>query len=301
MKLLARFYPFVIAIGVLIWVLGLPLVGATVSLAGFILWLGVAIEDGRSHVDSKNQPQAPPSQLNEDEPSHLNIGSGNVDDSVEVYRSKQIYERRLFFGHPPITREVWEYFIKDDQVVFERLRDRSETSFGPPEYEVVNNVVLVGAYKEKQREWDEPKRSWDDTSRKFWEKSPLYSDEKLADIHGEVLWNEVHGILKYFILHCHFPYGEWWEDARKLKDNFSELEAEAQNLGATPNDYDNYVLSDGASDEQRKQFAYLFSRSNLRTYHNVTYGEWVKRAQILQFLEQNDPKTNRGEPSPKST
>jgi len=184
MKLLARFYPFVIAIGVLIWVLGLPLVGATVSLAGFILWLEVAIEDSRSHVDSKNQPQAPPSQPNEDEPAHLNIGYGNVDDSVEVYRSKQIYERRLFFGDPPITREVWEYLIKDDRVVFERLRDRSKTSFGPPEYEVVNNVVLVGAYKEKRREWDESKRWWDDKSREFWENRPLYSDEKLAAIRG---------------------------------------------------------------------------------------------------------------------
>jgi hypothetical protein len=301
MKRLAKFYPFVIAIGVLVWVLAWPLVGATVSIAGFILWLGAAMEESRSYANDKNQPQPLPNKANEDESAHLNLGYGDVDDTVDVYRSQQIYKRTVFFGDPPITREVWEYFIKDDRVVFERLRDRSKTSFGPPEYEVVNNVVLEGAYKEKQREWDESKRWWDAKRREYWENRPLYSDEQLAAIRGEVLWNEVHGILKYFILYCHFPYGEWWKDARKLKDKFSKLQAEAQNLGATPNDYDDYVLPDGASDDQRKQFAYLFSRSSLRTYYDVTYGEWVRRAQILQFLEQNDPKTNKGEPSPKST
>jgi hypothetical protein len=125
--------------------------------------------------------------------------------------------------------------------------------------------------------------------------------KQLDALRGEVPWNEVPGILKYFILYCHFPYGEWWKDARKLKDDFRKLEAEAQNLGAIPNDYDDYVLPDGASDEQKKQFAYLFSRTSLRTYYNVTHGEWVRRAQILQFLEQNDPRTNRVEPPPKST
>jgi hypothetical protein len=302
MKSLARLYPFVIAIGVLIWVLGLPLVGATVFLAGLILWLGVGIEASRSYVEGKNQSYTSTSKPNDDDESaHLNMGNGNVDDRINVHRSKLIYERTVFFGDPPIKREVWEYLIKDDRAVFHRLRDRSEESFGPPEYEVVNNVVLEGVYKEKQREWDESKSRWDTKRLEYWENRPLYSDEQLAALRQETLWDEVHGILKYFILYCHSPYGNWWKDARKLKDNFRKLEAEADSLGATPTDHGDYVLPDQASDEQKQKFAYLFSLGSLRTYYNTTYGEWVWRARLLQFLEEKDPKMKKPEPSPAST
>jgi hypothetical protein len=235
---------------------------------------------------SQNQPQDGPARLDEDETAHLNLSSHGFHDTIAVYRLKQIYERTVFSG-PPIHREVWEYFIKDGRLVFERLRDRSETWSGPPEYEVVNNALLEVAYKEKQREWEE-RIGRNADGGEYLKKNPRYSDEKLAAIRKELLWKEVHGVLKYFILYCHLPNGSWWRDARELKDSFRKLESKAQNLGALPNDYGEYELPEHASPERKRELAYLFSRENLRPFYNTTYDEWVRREKLLRFLEERD-------------
>ena len=125
-------------------------------------------------------------------------------ENVTVYPMQRRFQREICFGGPPVTEEAWEYDLKEDSVVVCRLLDRYEKHFGSVEtaYTVVNSTILEG-----------------------------YSSEKIAIMRKEVVWHELHGAIRYFILSKHDLHKDLQKELKQLRISFAQITTEAEALG----------------------------------------------------------------------
>jgi hypothetical protein len=121
-------------------------------------------------------------------------------DQIDVYPSKFRYERQNCRGAPPSYDEAWEYEIKNDAMVFQRLLDRRKGGIYEDQYEVVNGCIQEDAIERKNREYEQWLTSKSQEDKEFWSNRQPYSADHVARLKREILWHELHGALKYFIL-----------------------------------------------------------------------------------------------------
>jgi hypothetical protein len=207
--------------------------------------------------------------------------------TASIFPAQHRYQRSDCYGGPPVTEELWEYDIKERSAVFQRLLDRYDVNFEGPEYEVVNGNVLEDVFERKRSEREIWLNSLPEEKREFYGSNSPYSTERLTELRREVLWFELHGAMKYFILSKHYPHGEWKKELEKLRASFSKIATEAETLGARVDEYGFYKLPKEAGDIERQKLNDLFSETTLlKKYRIHSFGDWRDRDLITKLLDE---------------
>ncbi len=293
-----RVYELCFVCGVMSMYYGQMLPGIAFVLGGLILRLESKIEGNRGEPKStasasavdEAQTEEDPLYSNDEEPFYLDMTIPMLEaesgwDRIELYPSRHQYERQSCYGGPPVYEEIWEYDIKAHASVFVRLLDRHKEDLNNDhQYEIVNGCIQEDVIERKNRDHETWLNSLSDKDRQRFQYQP-YSAKEIAELKREVIWHELQGAVKYFILSKHNHMGMWKMDLERLQKAFSLIVTEAEALGATCNKFGNYELSNDMDDIQRKKLEDLFSPTTLRIKYGIhSYRDWAERDQIMKLL-----------------
>jgi hypothetical protein len=301
-------YEIYLVLGALLLFKGKALWGIASVFYGLIVRLESKIDGYRSEIKSTAAEQSihtdalaeeKPFCLAEEEPFYLDmtvpiLKADSGWDNVHLYPSRHQYERQRCYGGPPEYEEIWEYDIKAHASVFVRLLDRHKEDLNDEhQYDVVNGCIQEDVIERENRDHETWLNSLPEKNRETFQYQP-YSAKEIAELKREVIWHELQGAVKYFILSKHDRMGEWKRDLEKLRNSFELIVTEAEALGATCNKFGSYELPNDADDLQRKKLEDIFSSRNLLGIYGVhSYRDWAERDQIMKLLE-SPQEDNRG-------
>jgi hypothetical protein len=238
----------------------------------------------------EKEDQTPLSEEDEEEPYSFALRG-------PYWRELSLYPSRLRYELD--NCEVWEYQVKEEQaIVVQRLRDRLRfdlSSVERAEYEVVNGCLQLNVIERRNSERQDYSDR-EDEDQKFRLLLQPYSPRALETLRKSVIWHQVHGAIKYFILSRHFRgkscTGFWTERRRRLEESFSKIASEAEKLGAKRDEDGQYTFPTEATDSQKRDLRLLFwsdDRSRplsfwTSSYEYVPFQDVVEQEQIREII-----------------
>jgi len=144
-------------------------------------------------------------------------------DTIDVFPSRKQYERAYCIGDTGTYHELWGYDIKE-KWVFVRLLDHREEDWNGSWWKVVNGTVLEDAITTRH-------------SDPHGHGLRVFKDlhlEIIGKYKKQVLWHELKGAERYFILSKHsLPKWTFEVERQRLQDAFAKIAAKAKALNAT--------------------------------------------------------------------
>lgn len=77
---------------------------------------------------------------------------------ITLYPTRRQFETSICFGGPPSTEEIWEYQIRDRDIVICRLLDRFIDDLNEQYFEVVNREPQTLLFERRNNEWEKQER-----------------------------------------------------------------------------------------------------------------------------------------------
>lgn len=187
--------------------------------------------------------------------------------TVEVFPHCKRYEEQ-WVGDGQSTDETYEYEVRDTQV-FARLTEKAVDSILSGKcQEVLRGQVLEDAITGK--------RPLDDLNTHY-----------LNRMKTLVLWHEVLGPLRYFILNASADrnlQGFFASEQKRLSEAFSKADAELRKLGAVWSERSSYYRApDGATPEVKRAVNDYSTDENLRKL-GISFYELCSKNQTLDAL-----------------
>jgi hypothetical protein len=313
MKRFLTLHAVCFAIAVLLLIAGQVLLGVGFALAGLILHLESRLdslpprkEDRHDEATDSSYDESPPT---DEEPESFALAmtepwmeEQSGWDTVDIYPSRHRYERSYCFGGPPTHEEVWEYAVKEGDAVFQRLLDRREHGIYEDQYEIVNGCIQEDVFERKDRQHQAWLRSQgDENLKRLLQGTPAF--EAIARCRREILWHELHGALRVFILLSNTARSQALKTKfLELRESFSRIAVELSRLGATRDKHGTYKLPAEADDSRQKALRDLLSSETLLKQYGIRSShELTEQDQILKLLSQAYPAVQSVETSTKSS
>jgi hypothetical protein len=245
---------------------------------GFVLLIGtaaLAIIAAMSHfireiADERERPANALKPESEAEEFQFALGLPHPGedgwDGCTITPSKNTYEHEFCGGglFPPTDRSTYEYVIKDDQV-FNRLVEKHTDAIYGTHYEVINGQVLEGDIRKR--------------------KSAEFAEKLIERLKADVLWHQLTGSLRYFILSKH-GCQRWFFSAERerLQEGFGALEKAASGLRATRKPGDWYEPPADADEQTRTALEKLQQDASLMGF-KICFNELQDYEHIVQTLD----------------
>lgn len=191
-----------------------------------------------------------------------------------VIPSENSYKEELCFGGPPADISTYEYTVKVDQV-FGRLVDLREEDLSAlgVHYEVVNGQVLEAEIRIR---------------------SPYNStDGHIERLRKGVIWHEVTGSLRYFILSKHggqdsFLISFFCSERQRLEKGFAALAEKAAQLGGVRelgrHRQPIYQLMDDVDEQAKTALSDLQQAASLERF-GISFQELRDYEHVIQTLD----------------
>jgi hypothetical protein len=228
------------------WLLGWLI--STAGCAVFAAWIyGLKWYDKRIEQITKSNPShILAKKLSDQKPEpeelefHLDVTTerDHTDSGWEywdVFPNQKRLTHQRCHGGPPTHEEIYEYAVRHTSV-FVRLIEKSEQGFDEPEYKVfggaINTARLEEDYAKKIKKYEN-----DPNKDLFLSDTPEIIS---AELQKEIVWHEIHGAIRYFVLNKDVPVVHeanfFRGELERFTNAFASIARRAEELGAVWND-----------------------------------------------------------------
>lgn len=181
-----------------------------------------------------------------------------------VTPAKLTFEEQKCYGGPPVTVSVFQYTVKSGHV-FAQLIDSREDDFAGTHFEVINGQVL----------------DHDIRLRKPWE----WTDSHIEDLNQQVVWREIEGSLRYFVLSLHgWGKEQLSKEHQRMENGFAALAREAAALGAIRENRGAYHPPETADQQTQQAILDLQQRPRLERF-GISFAELIDYEHVHQTLK----------------